>query len=243
MYFRERRMLAMRTTNSQFSWAATRCSEQRRAFNEVQSPVKKAEHAVAGKEEAAQAQQAGVGTGLTGKKGCAGRLPRAEQTGRGQLLGRHVRADQGWTDNAKTAWHNVVEAQKAADVEQYEAYREALENQIAASKMGSQQRVQLEQALTDYVRSVWGEQSKEYAQAMRARVTADREWKEEQKKAVEEASRALDEYKLKMAELKDQGKQDEALGGVAMQETNVRGKAQLGLIDPKQETAQLAATR
>jgi hypothetical protein len=102
-------------------------------------------------------------------------------------------------------------------------------------------RVQLEQALTDYVRSVCGEQSKEYAQAMRARVTADREWKDEQKKATEEASRALDEYKLKMAELKDQGKQDQALGGLAMQETNVRGKAQLGLIDPKQETAQPAA--
>ena len=206
-----------------------------------QAAADQADSARAAAEQAEHAQMQAWEQGLQGKKDAQDAFHALSKQDEANYWAGIYEQTKSGTENAKTAWHNMVEAQKAADVEQYEAHKEALEHQIAASRTGSQQRVQLEQTLTDYVRSVWGEQSKQYSEAVRKRIEADRQWKEEQKKATEEASQALDEYTRKMAELKDQGKQDQALGGLKTQEINVQGKAQLGLIGPKQEAAQLAA--
>jgi hypothetical protein len=107
--------------------------------------------------------------------------------------------------------------------DQYEAQKQAFENQIAAAKPASQQRVQLEQQLSDYVRSVWGADSKQYREVLKQRAEAEREWAQAQKLAMQEASRATDEYLRKRSEAETQGAYEKGAGQLKTQETAVRG--------------------
>ena len=115
---------------------------------------------------------------------------------------------------------------------QYEAHKQAIQDEIAATKRGTQQHAILEQSLAEYVRSVWGEGSRQYLEVQRQRIEADRQWAEAQKRAMEEASRATDEYLRKSKELTAQGDLDKALGQVKTQEVAVKGQAQTGRISP-----------
>ena len=124
--------------------------------------------------------------------------------------------------------------------DQYAAQKQAIENEIAATKAGSQQRVQLEQQLSDYVRSVWGADSKQYREVVQKKIEAEREWAEAQKRLMQEASRATDEYLRKRSEAETQGAYDKGAGELKTREVAVRGQAELGAISPSSELAQMA---
>jgi hypothetical protein len=56
-----------------------------------------------------------------------------------------------------------------------------IENEIAATKQGSQERVRLELALVEYMRQTYGLDSEEYKSALRSKIEAERQYAEQQR--------------------------------------------------------------
>lgn len=104
-------------------------------------------------------------------------------------------------------YHLMVEAKKGAAKDEYAAQMEGFAQQITAAKNNRDQQLALVDARTEYVKSKYGEESKEFARAMQEQIAARQAWavKDQQIVAIQaKAAEAAATHDAKMQELAGQ---------------------------------------